>query len=149
MATQRRRAGQANAQKALFGGKGKIQNTGNAKVDAKRQTLNDRQDYKKNRAKGDNEMAGRALSGADPEHGFGNDKRTKNGKDLITLDKFGKAGSNVYGGGGGKGIEKPSQIPNKVRKKTPAALQDRQKELDDLKKMEGIDELKKKKGKRT
>lgn len=138
MATQRRRAGQANAQKALFGGKGKI-NTGNAKVDAKRHTLDDRMDYKKNRAYGESELRADALD--------------RNGKFGGPSFPERQRGSRTYR----KTVDVPDKVitqktPNiaqaekaRAKKDPPPAVKDRQKELDDLKKMEGIDELKKKK----
>lgn len=144
MATQRRRNRQAVSQKKIFGGS-KLSSSNDKMTEAKRQTKADKADYKKNRAVGDKEMAGRAFdSRGDVKHGFGNDKQLKNGKTLETMEKFGKKGSNIYGNGGGRGIETPSKIPNQVTKKTPPAVQDRQKEVEGLKKMEGIDELKKK-----
>ena len=138
MATQRRRAGQANAQKALFGGK-KVQNTGNAKVDAKRQTLNDRQAYKRDRANGERDLRSDALD--------------RNGKFGGPSFPESQRGSRTYR----KTVDVPDKVitqktPNlaqsekaSAKKNPPPAVKDRQKELDDLKKMEGIDELKKKK----
>lgn len=140
MATQRRRNRQTVSQKKIFGGS-KLSSSNDKMTEAKRQTKADKADYKKNRAAGDKEMAGRAFdSRGDVKHGFGNDKQLKNGKTLETMEKFGKKGSNIYGNGGGRGIETPSKIPNQVTKK----VQDRNKEVEGLKKMEGIDELKKK-----
>lgn len=147
MATQRRRAGQANAQKALFGGKGKIQNTGNAKVDAKRQTLNDRQAYKRDRANGDKEMTGWALeNGTNLHYGGPQYVQTPLGKDKKGNERFGRktVEDSIKPSGKAKAIPKVT-----TKEKVPQGIKDRQKELDDLKRMEGYDELKKKKGKRT
>ena len=139
MSTQRRRAGQANAQKALFGGKGKVSNTGNAKIDAKRHILDDRMDYKKNRAYGDKQLRADALEA--------------NGKIGGPSFSSRQNGNRTYR----KTVDDPNKVatpkkPNisqaekaRAKKNPPPAVKDRQKEIEDLKKMEGIDELKKKK----
>lgn len=139
MATQRRRAGQANAQKALFGGKGKVSNTGNAKIDAKRHTLDDRMDYKKNRAYGDKQLRTDALE-ANGKIGGPSFSSRQNGNRTYrkTVDDPNKVATQ-------KTPNLAQSEKSGAKKTLPPAVKDRQKELDDLKKMEGIDELKKKK----
>ena len=140
MATQRRRARQSISQ-AMFGGN-KMQNTGNAKADAKRHTMDDKRSFKKDRANGDKELRSNAIDSGGKIGGprFPQVETKRGDKYRKTVDDPGKIIT-----------EKTPKLDEKARAKktTPPAVQDRQKELDDLKKMEGIDELKKKKAKRT
>ena len=118
MATQRRRAGQARAQKdiekSLFGGY-KLPSTNDKMADAKRQTRADVQDFKKNRAAGDKVMKSYAADSA-PEykHGY-NDRRTQRGDVFQHTEKFGTKGGMIEG----RGNEKASKVPNVKAKKMP------------------------------
>ena len=156
MATRRRRAGQARVQadmnRVLYGGGERPARASTVQGEAKRQTRADKQDFKKNRAAGDEEMRARANDTENAKWG-GPDfpaKPAKNGRTNRTL------------------VDDPNKIttqktPNLPQNETKVAKQDankkdaeerkkkpqyNQQELDDLKRMEqeeGIEELKKQK----
>lgn len=84
MATRRRRAGQARVQadmnRVLYGGGERPARASTVQGEAKRQTRADKQDFKKNRAAGDEEMRIRANDSADAKWGGPKFPQSKNHK---------------------------------------------------------------------
>lgn len=138
MATQRRRNRQSVSQKKIFGGS-KLSSSNDKMTEAKRQTKADAQAFKKDRASGDKDMMIRAFEEGTNYHIGGPNNITS-----VTNGRINR--KTVEDSSNALKSPKASPVPNQVKKKLPPAVQDRQKELEDLKKMEGIDELKKKKG---